>query len=135
MIIILFFNRSIIFNKFFLTSSSEPDLPALKTFVESHIIASTPSSPISFNLLELISPPTKGFGSTFQSPVWRTIPAGVLILSPLGSKIECVKVIYSISNGSNFTLPFNSTIFKSFVISIFFSLNFSLIKTAVKGVA
>ena len=43
--------------------------------------------------------------------------------------------MYSILKGSRDTLPFNSTIFKSFVISICFSLNFSLIKIAVKGVA
>ena len=133
--IILFFNLLIIFNIFFLTSASDPDLPALKTFVESQIIARTPSSPISFNLLELILSPIKGLGSTFQSPVCKTTPAGVFILSPLGSKIEWVKVIYSTSKGFKSTFPFNSTICKSFVISICFSLNFSLIKTAVNGVA
>ena len=85
---------------FFLTSSSEPDLPTLKTLVESQIIAKTPSSPISFNRLELISPPIKGLGSTFQSPVCNITPAGVSILNPLGSNIECVNVIYSILNGS-----------------------------------
>ena len=79
--IILFFNLLIIFSIFFLTSASDPDLPALKTFVESQIIARTPSSPISFNLLELILSPIKGLGSTFQSPVCKTTPAGVFILS------------------------------------------------------
>ena len=133
--ITLFFNRLTIFNKFFLTSNSDPDLPALKTFVESQIIAKTPSSPISFNLLELISSPINGFGSTFQSPVCRITPAGVLILKPFGSSIECVKVMYSISNFSNEIFPFNSTICRSLVISICFSLNFSFIKTAVNGVA
>ena len=75
-------------SKFFLTSSSDPDLPALKTFVESQIMAKTPSSPISFNLVELISSPIYGFGSTFQSPVCKITPAGVLILKPFGSSIE-----------------------------------------------
>ena len=65
------------FNMFFLTSSSDPDLPALKTLVESQIIASTPSLPISFNLFEFISSPINGLGSTFQSPVCKTTPAGV----------------------------------------------------------
>ena len=98
-------------------------------------MALTPSSPISFNLFESIFPPTKGLGSTFQSPVCRIEPTGVLILNPFGSKIEWVKVIYSILNGSNETCPFSSTICKSFVISIFFSLNFSFINTAVNAVA
>ena len=40
-----------------------------------------------------------------------------------------------LSKGSKFTFPLSSTICKSFVISICFSLNFSLINTAVNGVA
>ena len=82
----------------------------LKTFVESQIIARTPSLPISFNLSEFIFPPIKGLGSTFQSPVCNIVPAGVSILNPLGSKIECVKVIYSILKGPRFILPLSSTI-------------------------
>ena len=41
----------------------------------------------------------------------------------------------SMLNGSNFKVLFNSTTFRYSVISIFFSLNFSDIKTEVKGVA
>jgi len=67
--------------------------------------------------------------------VCKITPAGVSILRPLGSRIECVNVIYSILNGFKLIVPFNSIIFKSFVISMCFSLNFSLIKSAVKGVA
>ena len=63
------------------------------------------------------------------------MPAGVLILNPLGSNIEWVKVMYSTLNGPNLILPFNWTITISLVISICFSLNFSLINKAVKGVA
>ena len=86
--IILFFNLSNILSKFFLTSISEPDLPILNTFVESHIIAKTPSSPIDFSFLESITSPINGFGSHFQSPVCNTQPSGVLIFSPLGSRME-----------------------------------------------
>ena len=96
----------------FLTSNSEPALPILKTLVESHIIANTPSLPISLRRLELIFPPIKGSGSIFQSPVCNITPAGVSILSPFGSKIECVKVIYSILNGLKSIVPFNSTILR-----------------------
>jgi hypothetical protein len=49
--IILLLSLLITFKRFFLTSDSEPDLPALKTLVESQIIARTPSSPISLSLL------------------------------------------------------------------------------------
>ena len=61
-------------------------------------------------------------------------PAGVSILRPFGSNIECVNVINSILNGSKFTVPFKSTILRLLPMSILFSLNFSLIKTAVNGV-
>ena len=63
------------------------------------------------------------------------MPAGVSILKPFGSNIEWVNVMYSILNGPRFIIPFKSTICKLLAISICFSLNFSLIKTAVKGVA
>ena len=124
-----------IFKRLSLTSDSDPALPGLKTFVESQIIAKTFPFPISFSFFSLILSPIKGFGSTFQSPVCNTVPAGVLMLKPFGSKIEWVKVTNSISNGPNLILPFNLTIFNFFFISIFFSLNFSAIKTAVNGVA
>ena len=65
----------------------------------------------------------------------RTVPDGVLILSPLGSSIECVRVTNSILKGPNEILPLSSTIFNLFPKSIFFSLNFSLINMLVKGVA
>ena len=77
----------------------------------------------------------RGFGSIFQSPVCSIIPAGVLILKPFGSRIEWVNVTNSISKGPSLIFPFNWTIFKCCVISIFFSLNFSVIRTEVKGVA
>ena len=82
-----------------------------------------------------MSPPIKGLGSTFQSPVWSMLPAGVWILNPFGSSIECVSVINSILNGVSSKVLFNWTTFINGVISIFFSLNFSVIKMAVKGVA
>ena len=79
---------SIIRNKLSLTSDSEPALPGLKILVESHIIAVTPPSPIFFNLSSSILFPINGFGSIFQSPVCKIVPRGVLMLNPLGSKIE-----------------------------------------------
>ena len=51
--ILLVFN-SIILNKLSLTSDSEPALPGLKIFVESHIIADTPIFPIDFNFCSSI---------------------------------------------------------------------------------
>jgi len=44
-------------------------------------------------------------------------------------------VINSILKGPKFILPFSLTISKCLVISIFFSLNFSITKLAVNGVA
>jgi len=47
----------------------------------------------------LIVSPIKGLGSHFQSPVCKTVPAGVSMLRPLGSSIECVYVTNSILKG------------------------------------
>ena len=60
---------SMILNKLSLTSDSEPDLPGLKMFVESQIIADTPLSPIDFSFFSSIWLPISGLGSIFQSPV------------------------------------------------------------------
>ena len=52
------------------------------------LIADTPLLPIDFNFCSSIWLPISGLGSIFQSPVCSTVPIGVLILSPFGSKIE-----------------------------------------------
>ena len=108
----LFLSLPIIFNKLFLTLNSDPDLPMLKTFVESQIIVNTPSFPINFSLSESIFFPIKGSGSHFQSPVCRTFPKGVFILNPFGSRIECVNVIKSISKFSKLIFPLSWTMLR-----------------------
>ena len=85
--------------------------------------------------MELIFSPIKGSGSIFQSPVCKITPAGVSIIRPFGSRIEWVNVMYSILKGYKSIVPFNCTILRCLVISMCFSLNFSLISTAVNGVA
>ena len=67
--------------------------------------------------------------------MWKIVPAGVVIFKPFGSIIEWVKVTKSILKGSSLTVPFNWTICKKGIISIFFSLNFSVTRDAVNGVA
>ena len=47
-----------------------------------------------------VASPTSGSGSSFQSPVCSTVPAGVRITTALGSGIEWVSVISSSSNGA-----------------------------------
>ena len=121
-------------SKLSLTSDSDPALPGLKIFVESQIIAETPLLPIFFNFSSSILFPIKGLGSIFQSPVCRIVPNGVLILKPLGSKIEWVRVTKSISKAPSLIWLFNGTILRNEDISIFFSLNFSVSRAAVKGV-
>ena len=75
------------------------------------------------NFFLLKSFPTRGFGSTFQSPVCKILPNFVLIAMALGSGMECVVEIISIAKGPNlnelsrgivfikFSLIFNSLIF------------------------
>ena len=75
-------------------------------------MAITPFLPIDLSLVSSTLFPIRGFGSTFQSPVCKITPSGVVILNPLGSKIECVNVTKSISKGPNFIWLFSSTIFK-----------------------
>ena len=68
-------------------------------------MASTPSSPMRFSVSWSVTSPSRGSGSIFQSPVWNTVPSLVRTASALGSKIECVMVIISSSNGSSLNLP------------------------------
>ena len=57
--------------------------------VLSHTIASTPSSPSAAKAASSVGGPTSGVGSSFQSPVCSTMPAGVRIASACASGIEC----------------------------------------------
>ena len=68
----------------------------------------------------------------------------LIAISTSGNSLNVIKAIKAaeekemmtiILKGSSETVPFSSTIFKSLVISMCFSLNFSRTKTAVKGVA
>jgi hypothetical protein len=75
------------------TSSSEPARPSTNTLVESHTIASRPSSP-SLRMAGIsVAAPVIGASSNFQSPVWKTVPSSVRMARPFGSAIECVRVI------------------------------------------
>ena len=57
-----------------------------------------------------VTSPISGSGSSFQSPVWSTVPSGVRIASALGSGIEWVRVISSSSNGARLKLAADSGI-------------------------
>ena len=81
------------------TVASEPDSPSSNTFVESQIIARTPSSPSVSSRSIAISSPSCGSASIFQSPVWNTSPSGVRIAKPCISGIECVIGTYSTLKG------------------------------------
>ena len=52
-----------------------------------------------------VTSPSSGSGSIFQSPVWNTVPNLVRTASAFGSRIECVMVIISSSNGPTVNLP------------------------------
>ena len=64
----LFFIPFITSVKLFLTSDSDPDLPFVKTFVESQTIARI-SLVFDLSSLKSIAFPTTGSSSIFQSPV------------------------------------------------------------------
>ena len=87
------------------TSASEPDWPSTSALVESQTMASTPSAPIRRSAASSATGPTSGSGSSFQSPVWSTVPSLVRTTTALGSGIEWVSVISSISNGPTENRP------------------------------
>ena len=53
--------------------------------------------------------PSTGVSSIFQSPVWKTLPNGVSISSPLPSGIECDSATKLTRNGPSSTVPPRST--------------------------
>ena len=87
------------------TVASEPASPSTKTLVLSHTMASAPSSPMRCSIASSVTSPSSGSGSIFQSPVCKIVPNRVRIASALGSRIECVMVISSSSNGGRLNLP------------------------------
>ena len=70
------------------TSRSEPVMPGRSALVESPSRRSTPRLPISASLPTSVLSPSTGVWSSFQSPVWRTRPAGVSTTIATASGIE-----------------------------------------------
>jgi hypothetical protein len=67
--------------------------------VESQTSASTPASPSALKRASSVFSPMVGAGSIFQSPVWISVPSGVVMARETGSGIEWVTVTASMSNG------------------------------------
>ncbi len=67
--------------------------------MESQTSASTPWSPISRSASVLGASPSTGVSSIFQSPVWKMLPNGVSISTPLPSGIECESATKLTLNG------------------------------------
>ena len=82
-----------------LTSVSEGMSSSTKTFVESPIRAVIFSFLNAFKAFISTGLPTTGSSSKRQSPVWNTVPCGVLISNEHASGIEWVIANVSTSNG------------------------------------
>ena len=98
-------------------------------------MASTPSPPRRRSAASSVMGPMTGSGSSFQSPVCRILPKGVRSTTALGSGIEWVMEMSSISKGPRAKLP-------DIGISVIFasprrlaSASFRRRTAAVKGVA
>ena len=119
--------------RFLATSASDPVLPSQNTLVESQTMAKTPSWPRARNLASSEVWPTRGSGSSFQSPVCSTDPAFVVIKTALGSGMEWVKVINSMVKGPMVQVPERG----SFLMGGFCTTpsNFCRTSAAVKSVA
>lgn len=74
-------------------------MPSRIALVESQISTSTPSRPISRSRFSSVGALVSGVSSSFQSPVWSTVPSGVRIASAAGSGIEWDMEINSTSKG------------------------------------
>ena len=81
------------------TSRSEPVMPGRSAFVESPSIRSMPRLPSEASLPTSVLSPSTGVWSSFQSPVWRTRPAGVSTTIATQSGIECAMRTNSSLNG------------------------------------
>ena len=77
-----------ILSKVTATSASEGEMPSRTALVESQISAATPSSPSAISFSASVGALVSGDSSSFQSPVWSTVPACVLIATADGSGIE-----------------------------------------------
>ena len=92
------------------TSRSEPVIPGRSAFVESPSRRSMPRLPSSASVPTSVFKPSTGVWSSFQSPVWRTRPAGVSTTTAIESGIECAIRTNSRRNGpSSSAGPFGST--------------------------
>ena len=117
------------------TVLSEPDASALNTLVESQTSTSTPLSPIAVSCSAEAGLPITGSASSFQSPVWKTRPAGVSISSAFASGIECDIGTNSKPNGPTLN-PSPGWITRSLMRSaIRSSSSLWRMRPAVKGVA
>ena len=72
-------------------------------------MASRPSSPSLVMAAMSVGWPMTGVGSSFQSPVWKTVPSGVLMARAFGSAIEWVMVIIVTWNGPRSMVPDSGT--------------------------
>ena len=116
-------------------SDSDGDVPSLRTFVESQIMARQPSSPSALSRSTAIGLPITGRSSIFQSPVCRTLPPGVRIARAFGSGMECATSIYSMLNGPRSNRAPSSISLIRFVLSSPRSANLARNRLAVNGVA
>ena len=81
------------------SAPSEPEVPLRVALVESQTSAATPSRPSASRVSEWVASPISGSGSILKSPLWTTAPRRVRRTTEFGSRMECVTVTNSTSNG------------------------------------
>ena len=94
-----------------------------------------PSSPSARSFFSSVRSPRIGVGSIFQSPVCRTVPAGVRMMSAFDSGIECAMVTNSTSNGPTVKRPPTGMIFTGISGAPGSFAHFASSSAAVNGVA
>ena len=87
------------------TTRSERVNPGRSAFVESPSRRSMPRLPSSASVPTSVRRPSTGVWSSFQSPVWKTRPAGVSRQIPTASGTECDMRTIRIRNGPELDRP------------------------------
>ena len=117
------------------TSASDGEMPSRKALVESMTSASTPSSPSFCRRAASTGAPMVGVGSSFQSPVWNTVPSGVRMASALISGMECARLNSSTLNGPASNLESSGMTWMGICSELPYSASLAFSMPAVNGVA
>ena len=116
------------------TSNSDPVNPGRSMFVLSASSARTPRAPSSANRWKSKCSPSSGVWSILKSPVWMTVPTGVVTASATAPGMLCVTRRNSIERSPTSTRVRGCTGVSRVPASIPWRSSFALTSASVSGV-